>query len=85
MKFPKQKQINDKLEAILSKQVHLEAKMRNVGKALAGLEVVSKDSKKMSSQISHTSDLAEKVSEKVRRLDEARVSKTEIPSKHKIL
>ncbi len=48
--------------------------MRNIGKALTGLNVVSEDSKKLAAQISHTSDLAEKVSEKVRRLDEARVS-----------
>jgi hypothetical protein len=54
--------------------VNLEAKMRNIGKALTGLNVVSEDSKKLAAQISHTSDLAEKVSEKVRRLDEARVS-----------
>lgn len=56
------------------RQVHMEAKMRNIGKSLTGLVVVSEDTKKLAGQISHTSDLAEKVSEKVRRLDEARVS-----------
>lgn len=47
--------------------------MTNIGKALHQLNVVSEDSKKLSSMIYHTSDLAENVSAKVRRLDEARV------------
>lgn len=70
-----QKEINEKLEAILLRQVNMEAKMRNIGKTLTGLNVVSEDTKKLASQIAHTSNLAEKVSEKVRRLDEARVTK----------
>lgn len=52
----------------------MEAKMRNIGKSMTSLNVVSVDTKKLASQISHTSELAEKVSEKVRRLDEARVN-----------
>lgn len=69
-----QKEFNEKLEAILLRQVNMEAKMRNIGKTLTGLNVVSEDTKKLASQIAHTSNLAEKVSEKVRRLDEARVT-----------
>lgn len=47
--------------------------MLSIGRALTGLNIVHGDSKKLSDMIIHTSVLAENVSVKVRRLDEARV------------
>ena len=48
--------------------------MRSIGVALSGLSVVSDKSRQLSDMINHTATLAESVSAKVRRLDEARVS-----------
>lgn len=47
--------------------------MRNIGRALTGLNIVRNDSSKLSDMITTTAVLAENVSAKVRRLDEARV------------
>lgn len=47
--------------------------MKGIGRALHGLGIVNKDSIKLSEVIGHTAELAENVSAKVRRLDEARV------------
>lgn len=47
--------------------------MRNIGRALTGLNIVRNDSSKLSDMITTTASLAENVSAKVRRLDEARV------------
>lgn len=49
--------------------------MTNIGRSLASLKVASDESDKVNSMIENTSSLAENVSGKVRRLDEARVSK----------
>uniref|UniRef100_U5EZ33 Conserved oligomeric Golgi complex subunit 4 n=1 Tax=Corethrella appendiculata TaxID=1370023 RepID=U5EZ33_9DIPT len=68
----KEQEIDKKLEDILSKQCHLEAKMRNISHALHSLNQVGDNSKKLSEMINHTAELAENVSAKVRRLDEAR-------------
>uniref|UniRef100_A0A8D7ZZH9 Conserved oligomeric Golgi complex subunit 4 n=1 Tax=Culex pipiens TaxID=7175 RepID=A0A8D7ZZH9_CULPI len=68
----REKDVDSRLEEILSQQCQLEAKMRNIGLALAGLGVVGDKTRNLSTQIDHTSQLAEKVSAKVRRLDEAR-------------
>uniref|UniRef100_A0A182QER7 Conserved oligomeric Golgi complex subunit 4 n=1 Tax=Anopheles farauti TaxID=69004 RepID=A0A182QER7_9DIPT len=68
----KEQQIDTRLEEILSQQCQLEAKMRNIGVALSGLNVVSDKSRHLSEMINHTATLAESVSAKVRRLDEAR-------------
>uniref|UniRef100_A0A182RUR1 Conserved oligomeric Golgi complex subunit 4 n=1 Tax=Anopheles funestus TaxID=62324 RepID=A0A182RUR1_ANOFN len=68
----KEQQIDTRLEDILSQQCQLEAKMRNIGVALSGLNVVSEKSRQLSEMINHTATLAESVSAKVRRLDEAR-------------
>lgn len=48
--------------------------MNNIGRSLAGLNVASDEANKVNSMIENTSSLAENVSAKVRRLDEARVS-----------
>lgn len=61
------------MEGILSRQCHIETKMRNIGRALTGLNIVRNDSSKLSDMITTTASLAENVSAKVRRLDEARV------------
>uniref|UniRef100_A0A182P685 Conserved oligomeric Golgi complex subunit 4 n=1 Tax=Anopheles epiroticus TaxID=199890 RepID=A0A182P685_9DIPT len=68
----KEQQIDTRLEEILSQQCQLEAKMRSIGVALSGLNVVSDKSRQLSDMINHTANLAESVSAKVRRLDEAR-------------
>lgn len=64
--------INSNLENLLSKQSILDSKMNAICYFLGALNTVSTDSKKLSSQISHTSDLAESVSAKVRSVDMAR-------------
>lgn len=46
--------------------------MRNIGMALSNLSLVADKSRNLSEMIDHTSQLAENVSAKVRRLDEAR-------------
>ncbi|XP_055596409.1 conserved oligomeric Golgi complex subunit 4 [Uranotaenia lowii] len=68
----KEKEIDTRLEDILSQQCQLEGKMRNIGHALSSLSLVSDKSRKLSDMIGHTAQLAENVSAKVRRLDEAR-------------
>ncbi|XP_058057832.1 conserved oligomeric Golgi complex subunit 4 [Anopheles bellator] len=68
----KEKQIDTRLEEILSQQCQLEAKMRGIGVALCSLTLVSEKSQHLSEMINHTASLAESVSAKVRRLDEAR-------------
>ncbi|XP_058121521.1 conserved oligomeric Golgi complex subunit 4 [Anopheles ziemanni] len=68
----KEQQIDSRLEEILSQQCQLEAKMRSIGIALSSLNVVSDKSRHLSEMINHTASLAESVSAKVRRLDEAR-------------
>lgn len=47
--------------------------MSGIGRALSGLSLVSNDSRILNDMISHTAELSENVSAKVRRLDEARV------------
>ncbi|XP_053694631.1 conserved oligomeric Golgi complex subunit 4 [Sabethes cyaneus] len=68
----KEKEIDSRLEEILSQQCQLEAKMRNIGLALGNLSLVADKSQNLSAMIGHTAQLAENVSAKVRRLDEAR-------------
>lgn len=52
--------------------------MNNIGRSLTGLKVANDESNKVNSMIENTSVLAENVSAKVRRLDEARVSLEQI-------
>lgn len=48
--------------------------MNGIGRTLTGLTTASNESKQLNAMIENTSVLAETVSAKVRRLDEARVS-----------
>lgn len=75
----KESKVNEKLESLLSKRFDLEAKLRNCSIKHQQLlkASVNDDSKKLADMISHTADLAEKVSAKVRKLDVARMRATE--------
>lgn len=48
--------------------------MNGISRSLSGLNAASNDANTVNTMIENTSILAEKVSSKVRRLDEARVS-----------
>ena len=72
-------QVNERLDSLLSKKFSLEARLRNCSIKHQQLLKASlnDDSKNLAEMIGHTSELAEKVSEKVRRLDVARMRATE--------
>ncbi|XP_070505258.1 conserved oligomeric Golgi complex subunit 4 [Chironomus tepperi] len=76
----REKQVNDNLQTLLSKKLNLETKIDSCLIKYQQLYKASicEDSKKLTSVISHTSDLAEKVSAKVRNLDTARMRATEV-------
>lgn len=63
---------------MLGRQSKIERQMNNIGRSLTGLKVANDESNKVNSMIENTSVLAENVSAKVRRLDEARVSLEQI-------
>lgn len=63
---------------MLGRQSKIERQMNNIGRSLTGLKVANDESNKVNSMIENTSILAENVSAKVRRLDEARVSLEQI-------
>ncbi|XP_054746636.1 conserved oligomeric Golgi complex subunit 4 [Anastrepha obliqua] len=65
-------EINCNLENLLSKQSLIESKMSAIGYFLGALNTVGTDTRKLSMQISHTANLAESVSAKVRCVDLAR-------------
>ncbi|CAD6994603.1 unnamed protein product [Ceratitis capitata] len=64
--------IDTNLENLLSKQSLIESKMGAICYFLGTLNTVVADTKKLSTQISHTANLAESVSAKVRSVDLAR-------------
>lgn len=66
--------MNARLEELLGQQSKIEHQMTSIGRSLAGLTVASDEANKVNSMIENTSTLAENVSGKVRRLDEARVN-----------
>jgi hypothetical protein len=72
--FLLQEEINNGLETLLSRQCHLEAKLRGITKVLPNLQLVHSDAQQLAEMITFTSTLAENVSSKVRQLDIARVS-----------
>lgn len=76
----REKQVNDNLQTLLSNKLNLEVKIDSCLLKYQQLYKASicEDSKKLSKIISHTSDLAEKVSAKVRNLDTARMRATEV-------
>lgn len=69
--------VNVRLEELLGRQSKIERQMNNIGRSLTGLKVANDESNKVNSMIENTSILAENVSAKVRRLDEARVNRVE--------
>lgn len=66
--------VNVRLEELLGRQSKIERHMNNIGRSLTSLKVADDESNKVNSMIENTSILAENVSAKVRRLDEARVN-----------
>jgi len=58
---------------MLSRQCHLETKLRGIARALPSLQAVQGDAQQLAQMIAFTSNLAEGVSAKVRKLDDARV------------
>lgn len=58
----------------MGRQSKIERQMNNIGRSLTSLNVASDEANKVNSMVENTSTLAENVSAKVRRLDEARVS-----------
>lgn len=68
----KENEINNRLENILQRQDIIETRMHNIGRSLSGLKIVKNDANKLTEMITSTSELAETVSAKVRRLDKAR-------------
>lgn len=75
----RESQVNQNLDAVLSKKFSLEARLSKCSLKHQQLlkASVCDDSKKLADMISHTAELAEKVSAKVRRLDVARMRATE--------
>lgn len=64
--------VNDKLREILSRQDQIDAKITGIIRGMSEIGLVKNDAGKLSEMINHTGVLAENVSAKVRRLDEAR-------------
>ncbi|XP_063703131.1 conserved oligomeric Golgi complex subunit 4 [Culicoides brevitarsis] len=64
--------INKRLQNILSKQCQVEARILGIGKSMVVLSTAHSETKKLSERLVSTAELAENVSAKVRRLDEAR-------------
>lgn len=69
-----QDEVNKQLEELLGRQCKIERQMHGIGRSLTELTAASNESKTLDTMIVNTSVLAENVSAKVRRLDEARVS-----------
>lgn len=69
-----QNELDSRLEELLSRQCRVERQMNSVGKSLSSLTNAGHESNALNTTIVKTSQLAEDVSAKVRRLDEARVS-----------
>ncbi|XP_062500897.1 conserved oligomeric Golgi complex subunit 4-like [Corticium candelabrum] len=64
--------ITNDLENVLDRQTQLDAQVGALHKQLSNLQAAHKDGEKLSATMSHTCDLAEKVSSKVRLLDLAK-------------
>lgn len=69
--------INARLAGILGRHTSIDTKLNGIGRALAGLRLIHADAGKLTGTISTTAQLAENVSAKVRRLDEARTRVSE--------
>ncbi|CAH3192246.1 unnamed protein product [Porites evermanni] len=64
-----EQKLNNELDAILESQPRLDAKMNTLQNVIPNLQLVMRDAQHLHTMISNTSDLAEKVSSKVRLLD----------------
>ncbi|XP_068722014.1 conserved oligomeric Golgi complex subunit 4-like isoform X2 [Montipora capricornis] len=64
-----EQKLNNELDAILENQPRLDAKMNTLQNVIPNLQLVMRDAQHLHTMISSTSDLAEKVSSKVRLLD----------------
>lgn len=69
--------INARLAGILGRQTSIDTKLNGIGRALAGLRLIHADAGQLTGTITTTAQLAENVSAKVRRLDEARTRVSE--------
>lgn len=58
----------------MGRQCRIDQQMTGISRSLANLTAAGADAKSLDLMIENASTLAEKVSDKVRRLDEARVS-----------
>ncbi|XP_044173102.1 conserved oligomeric Golgi complex subunit 4-like [Acropora millepora] len=67
-----EQKLNNELDAILENQPRLDAKMNSLQNVIPNLQLVMRDAQHLHSMISNTSDLAEKVSSKVRLLDQVK-------------
>lgn len=76
---------NARLEELLSRQNKIERQMNNIGRSLVNLNVAKDEGGKVNTMIETTSILAENVSAKVRRLDEARVSNYHLIFLHRVI
>lgn len=66
--------IDNRLGNLLGQQNKIERQMTSISRSLSGLNMANNEAKTVNVMINNTSTLAENVSVKVRRLDEARVS-----------
>lgn len=64
--------ITEELDSVLDRQIQLDSQVGALHKQLSGLKSAHKDAQKLAATMSHTCDLAEKVSSKVRLLDLAK-------------
>ncbi|KAL0275674.1 UNVERIFIED_CONTAM: hypothetical protein PYX00_003462 [Menopon gallinae] len=64
--------ISKQLQVLLSRQYHLESKLKNISESIPKLKAASTDAEKLAKIVEITSALAENVSEKVKRLDTTR-------------
>ncbi|XP_074617443.1 conserved oligomeric Golgi complex subunit 4-like isoform X1 [Acropora palmata] len=67
-----EQKLNNELDAILENQPRLDAKMNSLQNVIPNLQLVMRDAQHLHGMISNTSDLAEKVSSKVRLLDQVK-------------
>ena len=70
---PLQEQVDSELDALLARQVQLEARLRSLSTAAPRLRAEQQEARKLSEVIAFTAKLAEGVSAKVKQLDLAKV------------
>ncbi len=68
-----QERVDNELDDLLGRQVHLEARLRSLSSDAPRMKSTQSEARKLSSVISFTAKLAEGVSAKVKQLDLAKV------------